>query len=172
MILGSPDDLSTRPGHARSLAKSPSRPCTKCRENQPRPRIARIRGPSAVSRCHSCHNQIAKEQTQPACSPGAGQPTVGDPVRVESQRGTPCTEAALPLPQGTPLGWLESVLRSPARSRQTYGDQLNIPVPPSRVKRVRRTNCVACLPSHGDERDRTANPRLAKPVLSQLSYVP
>ena len=25
---------------------------------------------------------------------------------------------------------------------------------------------------HGDEGDRTLNPRLAKPVLSQLSYVP
>jgi hypothetical protein len=29
-----------------------------------------------------------------------------------------------------------------------------------------------CLADDGDDRDRTDNPRLAKPVLSQLSYVP
>src|SRR5262249_55213520 len=30
----------------------------------------------------------------------------------------------------------------------------------------------ARFPCNGDDRDRTGNPRLAKPVLSQLSYVP
>jgi hypothetical protein len=32
--------------------------------------------------------------------------------------------------------------------------------------------CCQRVDEGGDERDRTANPRLAKPVLSQLSYVP